>query len=122
MKEIIAVIRPNMYFPTRDALHEAGIFSMNSQMVYGRGKNVHVGMELNVDTGEGLEVEEYPLLAKRQMNIVVRDTDVKKVIDTIRKTAFTGEIGDGKIFSYEIRSAMKIRTGETGYDALQSWS
>ena len=40
--------------------------------------------------------------------------------DAIQKAAYTGEVGDGKIFSYEIRSAMKIRTRETGYDALQS--
>ena len=44
----------------------------------------------------------------------------KKTIEAIQKAAYTGEVGDGKIFSYEIRSAMKIRTRETGYDALQS--
>ena len=44
----------------------------------------------------------------------------QKTIEAIQKAAFTGEVGDGKIFSYEIRSAQKIRTGETGYDALQS--
>ena len=42
----------------------------------------------------------------------------KKTIDAIQEAAFTGEVGDGKIFSYEIRNAMKIRTKETGYDAL----
>ena len=41
-------------------------------------------------------------------------------IEAIQKAAYTGEVGDGKIFSYEIRSAMKIRTRETGYNALQS--
>lgn len=44
----------------------------------------------------------------------------EKVITAIQEAAFTNEVGDGKIFSYEIRSAMKIRTKETGYDALQS--
>ena len=44
----------------------------------------------------------------------------QKTIEAIQKAALTGEVGDGKIFSYEIRSAQKIRTGETGYDALQS--
>ena len=42
-----------------------------------------------------------------------------KTIEAIQKAAYTGEIGDGKIFSYEIRSALKIRTGETGFDAIQ---
>ena len=44
----------------------------------------------------------------------------QKTISAIQKAAFTGEVGDGKIFSYEIRSAVKIRTKETGYDAVQS--
>lgn len=44
----------------------------------------------------------------------------EKVISAIQGAAFTNEVGDGKIFSYEIRSAMKIRTKETGYNALQS--
>ena len=44
----------------------------------------------------------------------------EKAIKAIQKAAFTGEGGDGKIFSYEIRNVLKIRTGETGYDALQS--
>ena len=43
---------------------------------------------------------------------------MKKTIEAIQKAAVTGEVGDGKIFSYEIREAMKIRTKETGYDAL----
>ena len=44
----------------------------------------------------------------------------QKTISAIQKAAFTGEVGDGKIFSYEIRSAVKIRTKETGYNAVQS--
>ena len=61
------------------------------------------------------------LLPKVKFEIVVSSEEwEKKVIDAIREAAFTGEMGDGKIFSYEIRSATKIRTGETGYDALQS--
>ena len=66
--------------------------------------------------------------AQRGFKEVVRGSEVeifmeeweKKTIEAIQKAAFTGEVGDGKIFSYEIRSVMKIRTGETGYDALQS--
>ena len=53
--------------------------------------------------------------------IVVSSEDWEiKVIDAVQKAAFTGDPGDGKIFSYEIRNAVRIRTGETGYDALQS--
>ena len=54
--------------------------------------------------------------AQRGYKEIVRGSE----IEAIQKAAYTGEVGDGKIFSYEIRSAMKIRTRETGYDALQS--
>ena len=52
--------------------------------------------------------------------IVVTRVATKKTIDAIQKAAYTGETGDGKIFSYEIKSALKIRTKETGYDAIQA--
>ena len=56
---------------------------------------------------------------KIKFEIVVSSEEwEKKTIDAIRKAAYTGEVGDGKIFSYEIRTAMKIRTKESGYDAL----
>ena len=61
------------------------------------------------------------LQPKIKFEIVVSSEEwEKKVIDAIQKAAFTGEVGDGKIFSYEMRTAMKIRTKETGYEALQS--
>ena len=50
----------------------------------------------------------------------VRGSKIDVFLDAIQKAAFTGDPGDGKIFSYEIRNAVRIRTGETGYDALQS--
>ena len=63
--------------------------------------------------------------AQRGYKEIVRGSEIEifmqpKTIEAIQKAAYTGEVGDGKIFSYEIRSAMKIRTRETGYDALQS--
>ena len=57
---------------------------------------------------------------KIKFEIVVSSEEwEKKTIQAIKEAAYTGETGDGKIFSYEIRSALKIRTGETGYDAIQ---
>lgn len=59
------------------------------------------------------------MLPKIKFEIVVSSEEwEQKTIVAIQKAAFTGEVGDGKIFSYEIRSAMKIRTRECGYDAL----
>lgn len=118
MKEIIAIIRPNMYFKTKDALHDAGIYSMNTQMVYGRGKKSDVNLELNKDTKEGMEVESYPLLAKKQINIVVRDEDVKKTVDTIIKVNKTNTSGDGKIFVVPTEKVVRIRTKECDNNAL----
>ena len=67
---------------------------------------------------DGIEIFMQP---KIKFEIVVSSEEwEKKTIEAIQKAAYTGEVGDGKIFSYEIRSAMKIRTHETGYDALQS--
>ena len=66
----------------------------------------------------GTEVD-VVMLPKIKFEIVVSSEEwEKKVIDAIQKAAFTGEVGDGKIFSYEMRTAMKIRTKESGYDAL----
>lgn len=60
------------------------------------------------------------MVPKVKFEIVVSSEEWEaKTIDAIQKAAYTGEIGDGKIFSYEIRTAMKIRTKETGYDAIQ---
>ena len=68
----------------------------------------------------GSEIEIF-MQPKIKFEIVVSSEEwEKKTIEAIQKAAYTGEVGDGKIFSYEIRSAMKIRTRETGYDALQS--
>ena len=68
----------------------------------------------------GAEIDIY-LKPKVKFEIVVSSEEwEKKVIDAIQAAAYTGDVGDGKIFSYEIRSAMRIRTKETGYDALQS--
>ena len=66
----------------------------------------------------GVQVETN-LLPKVQVDIVVSKVPVQSVIDVAKKVLYTGHIGDGKIFVYEVEDAVKIRTGETGYDALQ---
>lgn len=68
----------------------------------------------------GMEVD-IQMVPKIKFEIVVSSEEwERKTIQAIQKAAFTGQVGDGKIFSYEIRRAQKIRTKETGYDALQS--
>lgn len=66
----------------------------------------------------GVEVEA-SLLPKIQVDIVVSKVPVAEVISTAQKVLYTGHIGDGKIFVYNVENVVKVRTGEQGYDALQ---
>ena len=59
------------------------------------------------------------LLPKIQVDIVVSKVPVRHVIETAKKVLYTGHIGDGKIFVYDVENVVKVRTGEEGYDALQ---
>lgn len=66
----------------------------------------------------GVEVEP-TLLPKVQLDVVVSKVPVRRVIETAKKVLYTGNIGDGKIFVYDVENVVKVRTGEEGYDALQ---
>ena len=66
----------------------------------------------------GVEIEAH-LLPKIKMEIVVCKVPVETVIETAKKVLYTGNVGDGKIFVYEVADVVKVRTGECGYDALQ---
>ena len=66
----------------------------------------------------GVQVEAN-LLPKVQVDIVVSKVPVRSVIETAKKVLYTGHIGDGKIFVYDVENVVKVRTGEEGYDALQ---
>lgn len=112
MKKIEAIVRTNKVDDVKVALDEAGYASMTVSEVKGRGRQKGMmqqwrGREYCVD-----------LLPKARVEIVVPDEHVDKVLEIIRKSASTDNIGDGKIFVIPIESAMRIRTGETGEDAL----
>ena len=66
----------------------------------------------------GVQIEA-SLLPKVQVDIVVSAVPVRTVIETAKKVLYTGHIGDGKIFVYDVENVVKVRTGEEGYDALQ---
>ena len=59
------------------------------------------------------------LLPKAKVEVIVGNIPVDKVIEAAKKALYTGHIGDGKIFVYNVENVIKVRTGETGYDALQ---
>lgn len=97
----------------KKALTDIGITGMTLSHVLGCG--IQKGKP---EYYRGVEVEAN-LLPKIQLDIVVSKVPVRKVIDTAKKVLYTGHIGDGKIFVYDVENVVKVRTGEEGYEALQ---
>lgn len=126
MKEIIAVIRQNMINQTKEALLEKGFPSITGCKVMGRGKArvsfTYIDESIiqeNVSTKLAEELSErHRLIPKRLVVVVVNDEDVKKAVDTIMIINSTGNPGDGKIFVLPLVDAIRVRTGETGEDAI----
>ena len=99
--------------PLKKALMELGITGMTMSHVLGCGQQ-----KGKPEFYRGVEVEA-TLLPKIQLDIVVSKIPVRSVIETAKKVLYTGHIGDGKIFVYDVENVVKVRTGEEGYDALQ---
>ena len=97
----------------KNAMTGIGITGMTVSHVMGRG-----AQKGKPEYYRGIPVEA-TLLPKVQVDIVVSKVPVRSVIDTAKKVLYTGHIGDGKIFVYDVENAIKVRTGEEGYDALQ---
>ena len=102
-----------MLEPLKSALLDIGITGMTVSHVLGCG--IQKGKP---EFYRGVEVEP-SLLPKIQMDIIVARVPVQAVIDTAKKILYTGHIGDGKIFVYDVENVIKVRTGEEGFDALQ---
>ena len=108
MKMITAVIKPFKLDEVREALADVGVTGLTVTEVKGFGrqkghKELYRGAEYVVE-----------FLPKVKVEIVVSDDKVQSVVDAIVKAASTGRIGDGKIFVYNVESAIRIRTGEIG--------
>lgn len=112
MKKLECVIRPGKLEEVKEALGEFGIKGMTVTNVIGCG--LQQG-KTEVYRGNTYTIN---LLPKVKLEIVVPDDNVDKVIDIILNNARTGEIGDGKIFVYDILNAVRIRTGESGESAV----
>ncbi|MEO2152264.1 MAG: P-II family nitrogen regulator [Thermococcus sp.] len=104
MKKVEAIIRGNDFERVKSALKGIGIVPLTAYPVQGRG----------VQGG----VPPYDLLPKMKIELVVKDEDLEKVINTIVMTARSGTPGDGKIFIIPVEEAIRIRTGERGNEAL----
>lgn len=112
MKLVTAIIKPFKLDAVREALSALGIEGMTASEVKGFGRQkgqteIYRGAEYAVN-----------FVPKVKLEIAVDDGLADQLIDTIRETAQTGNIGDGKIFVSDISNAVRIRTGETGADAL----
>ena len=107
--KVEAIVREEVFEDVKDALNQIEVNGITVSQVMGCG--VQRGYK---EVVRGSEVD-IVLQPKVKFEIVVSSEEwEKKVIEAIQEAAFTGDVGDGKIFSYEIRSAMKIRTKETG--------
>ena len=112
MKLITAIIKPHQLDEVKEALEAFGVAGMTISEASGYGRQrghseVYRGAEYTVDFVPKLRVE-----------VVVDDSDARTVIDVIVKTAQTGKIGDGKVWSVPVEDIVRVRTGERGPDAL----
>lgn len=112
MKMVVAVIKPFKLDDVREALSDIGVQGITVTEVKGFGRQkghteLYRGAEYVVD-----------FLPKVKIEAAVHDDLVERVIESISKAANTGKIGDGKIFVFNLEQSIRIRTGETGDDAL----
>jgi len=112
MKKIEATIRVEKFDDIKEALQKAGYPGMTRISVEGHGKQKGLKQQFR---GTTFEVEFVP---KIKLEIVVQDSDVKKIVDTIVTHARTGNVGDGKIFVIPVENVIRVRTGEEGDIAL----
>ena len=112
MKMLIAIIKPFRLDPVREALAELGVAGMTVTEVRGFGRQkghteLYRGAEYTVD-----------LLPKIKIEVALPEHMLDAAIEAIQRTARTGNIGDGKIFVYDLGQTIRIRTGETGNEAV----
>ena len=112
MKLVMAVIKPHKLDAVREALMSDGIEGLTVSEVKGFGRQkghteIYRGAEYTVS-----------FVPKVKIEVVVDDNTVERALETVRAAANTGQIGDGKIFVYDVSHAVRIRTGESGSEAL----
>lgn len=107
------IFKEDKFESLKKALVDIGITGMTLSHVMGCGLQ-----KGHPEFYRGVEVEP-TLLPKVQLDVVVSKVPVRRVIETAKKVLYTGNIGDGKIFVYDVENVVKVRTGEEGYDALQ---
>lgn len=112
MKKLEIIIRPEKLEDLKELMNKSGIYGMTVTMVSGCGlqkgrKEFYRGTEISIN-----------LLPKAKVETVVPDSVVDELVDGIIRTVKTGQVGDGKIFVYDVADAVRIRTGEKGDKAI----
>ena len=112
MMKVEAIIRTEKLGAVKTALEEVGVHGMTVYEVSGRGEQK--GLEFTHRAGK-FRID---MLPKTKIEIVIKDSLVKTVIEAVCKSARTGEVGDGKIFVLDLAECIRIRTGERGGTAI----
>lgn len=112
MKKLEIITRPEKLEDVKELMNNSGIYGMTVTMVSGCGlqkgrKEIYRGTEITIN-----------LLPKVKIETVVKDSVVEELLEGIVKVCKTGQVGDGKIFIYDVENAVKIRTGEKGESAI----
>ena len=112
MKLIIAIIQPHRLDTVRDALTDIGVHGLTVTEVRGYGRQKG---HTEIYRGAEYQIHYVP---KLKLEVAVASDTADKAVETIREAAQTGKIGDGKVFVLDLLSALRIRTGESGAEAL----
>jgi nitrogen regulatory protein P-II 1 len=112
LKKIEAIIREDKVNDVKDALMDIGIVGLNIFEIRGHGRQGGIRLVGRAGTYQ------VDMLPKIQVNIILSERNLEETIQTIRKSAYTGEPGDGLIFVYPVEEVIRIRTGERGQEAV----
>lgn len=114
LTKVVMVFNQERFVPLKEELTRIGVSGMTITQVMGCGTQ-----KGHTNYYRGVKIEEVALLPKIKLEVVISKVPVRDVIDTAKRVLYTGRIGDGKIFVYDVKNVVKVRTGEESYDALQ---
>ena len=108
------IFKESRFEAVKNAMNALGVTGMTVTHVLGCGTQ-----KGRTQFYRGVKIDEVALLPKIKLEMVISKVPVSDVVEAAKKALYTGHIGDGKIFVYDVENVIKVRTGEEGYDALQ---
>ncbi len=114
LNKVVMIFNPAKFEEIKASMNELGVTGMTVTNVMGCGTQ-----KGHTRRYRGVDIEEMSLNPKMKLEMVISAVPVASVVDAARTVLYTGNIGDGKIFVYDVEDVVKVRTGEHGYDALQ---